>query len=134
VSEHLQFFARLKGCESSGLQEEVNRMLKAINLEIKRDAQAMSLSGGMKRRLSVGIAFVGGSRVVLLDEPSSGLDPGARRQIWDLIQLEKKNRTIIMSTHFMDEADLLGDRIAIMAEGQVQCCGSSLFLKKKYGE
>ncbi|OXA38045.1 ATP-binding cassette sub-family A member 3 [Folsomia candida] len=133
VSEHLRFFGILKGCDAQTLDKEVARMLKAVNLEAKADAQAMSLSGGMKRRLSVGIAFVGGSRVVLLDEPSSGLDPGARRQIWDLIQLEKKNRTIILSTHFMDEADLLGDRIAILAEGTVQCCGSSLFLKKKYG-
>lgn len=61
------------------------------------------------------------------------MDPGARRSIWDLIQTEKRGRTIILSTHFMDEADLLGDRIAIMAEGEVQCCGSSLFLKKNYG-
>lgn len=78
-------------------------MLKAINLEDKKNAQAASLSGGMRRRLSVGIAFVGGSKVVLLDEPSSGLDPGARRRIWDLIISEKKGRTIILTTHFMDE-------------------------------
>jgi len=71
--------------------------------------------------------------VVLLDEPTSGMDPAARRSTWDLIQTEKKNRTVLLSTHFMEEADLLGDRIAIMAEGQLQCCGSSLFLKKKYG-
>lgn len=73
------------------------------------------------------------AQVVLLDEPTSGMDPGARRSTWDLIQTEKRARTIILSTHFMDEADLLGDRIAIMAEGEVQCCGSSLFLKKNYG-
>lgn len=69
----------------------------------------------------------------MLDEPTSGMDPGARRSTWDLIQSEKKGRTIILSTHFMEEADLLGDRIAIMAHGEVQCCGSSLFLKKRYG-
>jgi len=62
------------------------------------------------------------------------MDPGARRATWNLIQTEKKNRTIFLSTHCMDEADLLGDRIAIMAEGQLQCVGSSLFLKKKFGK
>ncbi|CAG7827997.1 unnamed protein product, partial [Allacma fusca] len=94
---------------------------------------AHTLSGGMKRKLSVGIAFCAGSKAVLLDEPTSGMDPGARRSTWDLIQTEKFGRTVILSTHFMEEADLLGDRIAIMAEGTVRCCGSSLFLKKKYG-
>ena len=69
----------------------------------------------------------------MLDEPTSGMDPSARRSTWDLLQTEKIGRTILLTTHFMEEADLLGDRIAIMASGQIQCCGSSLFLKKKYG-
>lgn len=70
----------------------------------------------------------------MLDEPTSGMDPSARRATWDLLQGEKRGRTILLTTHFMDEADLLGDRIAIMAGGELQCCGSSLFLKNKYGE
>jgi len=61
------------------------------------------------------------------------MDPNARRGIWDLLQRHRANRTMILSTHFMDEADLLGDRIAIMANGVVQCCGTSLFLKNRYG-
>lgn len=69
----------------------------------------------------------------MLDEPTSGMDPSARRAIWDLLQGEKRGRTILLTTHFMDEADLLGDRIAIMAGGELQCCGSPLFLKNKYG-
>lgn len=87
----------------------------------------------MKRKLSVCVALCGNSKVVILDEPTAGMDPAARRALWDLLQLEKKNRTMLLSTHFMDEADLLGDRIAIMAGGTLQCCGSSFFLKKKYG-
>jgi ATP-binding cassette subfamily A (ABC1) protein 3 len=67
------------------------------------------------------------------DEPTSGMDPDARRQIWDILQKFKEGRTVVLSTHFMDEADLLGDRIAIMSEGVVKCCGSSYFLKKAYG-
>ena len=63
--------------------------------------------------------------MVMLDEPTSGMDPSARRSTWDLLQKEKAGRTILLTTHFMDEADLLGDRIAIMASGQIQCCGKS---------
>lgn len=72
-------------------------------------------------------------QIVMLDEPTSGMDPSARRFTWDLIQQQRAGRTILLTTHFMDEADLLGDRIAIMAEGTVKCCGSPLFLKRKYG-
>ncbi|ODN05472.1 ATP-binding cassette sub-family A member 3, partial [Orchesella cincta] len=111
VEEHLKFFCLLKGHDSDFVQSEVDRMITAMGLENKRHSQSQTLSGGMKRKLSVGIALVGGSQVVLLDEPTSGMDPGARRSTWDLITSEKKNRTIVLSTHFMDEADLLGDRI-----------------------
>ena len=72
-------------------------------------------------------------QVVMLDEPTSGMDPSARRFTWDLLQQQKQGRTILLTTHFMDEADILGDRIAIMAEGNIKCSGSSLFLKNKYG-
>lgn len=68
-----------------------------------------------------------------MDEPTSGMDPAARRQTWEILQKFREDRTMILSTHFMDEADLLGDRIAIMADGVVKCCGTSLFLKKLYG-
>ena len=71
---------------------------------------------------------------MVLDEPTSGMDPEARRKAWDILQSQREGRTVLLSTHFMDEADLLGDRIAIMAEGVVKCCGSSLFLKNKYGK
>ncbi len=73
------------------------------------------------------------SQTVILDEPTSGMDPEARRQMWDILQSQREGRTMILSTHFMDEADLLGDRIAIMADGVVKCAGSSIFLKRKYG-
>lgn len=70
----------------------------------------------------------------MLDEPTSGMDALSRRAIWDLLQQHKSDRTVLLTTHFMDEADLLGDRVAIMAKGELQCCGSSMFLKRKYGE
>lgn len=71
--------------------------------------------------------------MILLDEPTSGMDPTARRSIWDMLKKYKEGRIIILTTHYMDEADVLGDRIAIMSQGQIKCCGSSLFLKNKFG-
>uniref|UniRef100_A0A7N6AJ49 ABC transporter domain-containing protein n=1 Tax=Anabas testudineus TaxID=64144 RepID=A0A7N6AJ49_ANATE len=133
VREHLLFYAQLKGYAKDKIPDEVDRIIRILNLEDKRHARSKTLSGGMKRKLSIGIALIGDSKVVMLDEPTSGMDPSARRATWDLLQGEKRGRTILLTTHFMDEADLLGDRIAIMAGGELQCCGSPLFLKNKYG-
>uniref|UniRef100_A0A3Q1GTA6 ATP-binding cassette, sub-family A (ABC1), member 3b n=1 Tax=Acanthochromis polyacanthus TaxID=80966 RepID=A0A3Q1GTA6_9TELE len=133
VREHLLFYAQLKGFSKDKIPDEVDRIIRILNLEDKRRARSKTLSGGMKRKLSIGIALIGDSKVVMLDEPTSGMDPSARRATWDLLQGEKRGRTILLTTHFMDEADLLGDRIAIMAGGELQCCGSPLFLKNKYG-
>jgi len=82
----------------------------------------------------IAIGITGREQFVILDEPTSGMDPEARRQTWDILQEERQGRTMILSTHFMDEADLLGDRIAILANGRLQCFGTSMFLKKKYGD
>ncbi|KAB0401470.1 hypothetical protein E2I00_009254 [Balaenoptera physalus] len=133
VAEHLYFYAQLKGLSRQKCPEEVKRMLHILSLEDKRDSRSRFLSGGMRRKLSIGIALIAGSKVLMLDEPTSGMDAISRRAIWDLLQQHKRDHTILLTTHFMDEADLLGDRIAIMAKGELQCCGSSLFLKQKYG-
>lgn len=77
--------------------------------------------------------MIGEAKIVMLDEPTSGMDTTTRRRFWEMIKLYKKDRIIILTTHYMDEADVLGDRICIMAEGKVQCCGSSLFLKNRFG-
>ncbi|XP_078519131.1 phospholipid-transporting ATPase ABCA3 [Lissotriton helveticus] len=133
VEEHLRFYSGLKGFDPLKCPKEIERILCILNLEDKRRSLSKVLSGGMKRKLSIGIALIGDSKVVMLDEPTSGMDPASRRATWDLLQQQKSDRTILLTTHFMDEADLLGDRIAIMAQGELQCCGSSLFLKHKYG-
>uniref|UniRef100_A0A182MJU0 ABC transporter domain-containing protein n=1 Tax=Anopheles culicifacies TaxID=139723 RepID=A0A182MJU0_9DIPT len=133
VAEHLKFFSQLKGVPRDKTDGEIEKYVTLLELTDKRNAQSHTLSGGMKRKLGVGIAMCGGSRVVLLDEPTSGMDPSARRALWDLIQKEKVGRTVILSTHFMDEADVLGDRIAIMAEGKLRAIGSPFFLKKSLG-
>jgi len=77
--------------------------------------------------------MIGDSKVIMLDEPTSGMDTTARRRLWDMLKKHKQGRIIILTTHYMDEADILGDRIAIMTEGQIECIGSSLFLKERYG-
>ncbi|PFX16944.1 ATP-binding cassette sub-family A member 1 [Stylophora pistillata] len=133
VSEHLWFYASLKGMPKEDIPAEVDRFLKDVGLENKRHELSSCLSGGMKRKLSVAMAFVAGSKVVILDEPTAGVDPYARRGIWDLLLYYKTGRTVLLSTHHMDEADILGDRIAIISQGKLHCCGSSLFLKGHYG-
>uniref|UniRef100_A0A673HB38 ABC transporter domain-containing protein n=1 Tax=Sinocyclocheilus rhinocerous TaxID=307959 RepID=A0A673HB38_9TELE len=133
VEEHIYFYARLKGRSSKEVKKEIDQMIRDVGLPHKRKDLVKNLSGGMQRKLSVAIAFVGGSNVVILDEPTAGVDPYARRGIWELLLKYKTGRTIILSTHHMDEADILGDRIAIISHGRVCCCGSSLFLKKTYG-
>ena len=108
-------------------------MLEEIDLVEVKNQLAKTLSGGQKRKLSVAIAMIGNSKVIMLDEPSSGMDTSSRRRLWEMLKRNKQGKIIILTTHYMDEADILGDRIAIMAEGKVQCTGSSLFLKNRYG-
>ncbi|XP_060082289.1 phospholipid-transporting ATPase ABCA1-like [Ylistrum balloti] len=133
VEEHLWFFARMRGLSPEKVKKEMEQMIKDVGLPHKRKELSNSLSGGMKRKLSVAIAFCGNAKTVILDEPTAGVDPYARRSIWELLFKVKKNRTILLSTHHMDEADVLGDRIAIISQGKLCCCGSSLFLKSVYG-
>ncbi|XP_052619339.1 phospholipid-transporting ATPase ABCA3-like [Peromyscus californicus insignis] len=133
VSEHLYFYCRVKGVPQKVYLEETNNMLSTFNLLEKHDAFSKSLSGGMKRKLAIIIALIGGSKVVILDEPTSGMDPASRRATWDRLQAYKQDRIILLTTHYMDEADVLGDRIAIMVQGTLRCCGSSVFLKRQYG-
>jgi len=97
------------------------------------EKKSKQLSGGMKRRLSVAMALTGGSKVIILDEPTSGLDPYNRRGLWELIRKFKQGRSIVLTTHFMEEADALSDRIAIMNHGKVKCCGTPLYLKNTFG-
>jgi ABC-type multidrug transport system ATPase subunit len=94
-------------------------MHKDIELEDVKYQQSKTLSGGQKRKLSVAIAMIGNSKIVLLDEPSSGMDTSARRRMWEMLKKNKNGKIVILTTQYMDEADILGDRIAIMAEGDV---------------
>lgn len=115
------------------MNEEVIKMISDLNLKEKTNELTKNLSGGQKRRLSTGIAFIGNSKFIVLDEPTSGMDTSARRYIWEILKNLKNDRIILLTTHFMDEADYLGDRIAIMGNGKLKTIGSSVYLKNKFG-
>ncbi|XP_009076194.1 PREDICTED: retinal-specific ATP-binding cassette transporter, partial [Acanthisitta chloris] len=133
VAEHILFYSQLKGRTRDEAEQELETMLEDMGLTHKRNEEAQNLSGGMQRKLSVAIAFVGEAKVVVLDEPTSGVDPYSRRSIWDLLLKYRSGRTIILSTHHMDEADILGDRVAIISQGKLFCSGSPVFLKSCFG-
>ncbi|KFD55597.1 hypothetical protein M513_03649 [Trichuris suis] len=133
VKEHLYFYAGLKGVDSNVRDDDIEAILRETSLECKVNELASSLSGGMKRRLSIAIAFIGAANVIILDEPTTNVDPVSRRKIWDLL-LSKRGmgRTILFSTHSFDEAEILSDRVALISGGQLKCCGSPLYLKSIY--
>ena len=133
VEEHLMFFARLKGFTKKQAQIEVERILSEIGMEKEAKVQARSLSGGQKRRLSIAIAVIGNPKVLILDEPSSGVDVYSQRFLWDMIRNFRRNRCVIITTQSMMEADLLADRKLIMSHGKLRCAGTSLFLKHRFG-
>ncbi|GMF31471.1 unnamed protein product [Phytophthora lilii] len=133
VQDHLEFYARIKGYTGEELADEVTAKIREVGLVDKRNTITSALSGGMKRKLSVAISLLGDSSLVFLDEPTSGMDPYSRRSTWEILMANRQNRVMVLTTHFMDEADILGDRIAIMAEGELRCCGSALYLKNQFG-
>ncbi|MCL7026910.1 hypothetical protein MKW94_000367 [Papaver nudicaule] len=133
--EHLLFYGRLKNLKDSALTEAVEESLKSVNLFHGgvADKQAGTYSGGMKRRLSVAISLIGDPKVVYMDEPSTGLDPASRNQLWSIVKRAKKDRAIILTTHSMEEAEALCDRLGIFANGSLQCIGNPKELKARYG-
>jgi ATP-binding cassette, subfamily A (ABC1), member 5 len=133
AKEHLYFFAAVRGISRNLIDQEVMKTLKDIDLLDTANSRAKNLSGGQKRKLSIGIAIIGDPKIIILDEPSAGVDPYSRRHLWSILQTRKHGKVILLTTHFMDEADILADRKAVISRGKLRCCGSSLFLKNKFG-
>ena len=131
--EHMQLFSRIRQVSDHESEHEIEALLKDIGLNDKADTYAKDLSGGQKRKLSTAIALIGNPRVVFLDEPTAGMDSAARRDMWDLLLKKKKGKAIILCTHQMDEAEILGDRVAVVSGGKLQEAGTPGFLKAKYG-
>jgi len=134
VEEHLRFIAQIKGVSSVTLESEINYVIEKVGLHTERKKKSTELSGGNKRKLSLGMAIVSGSKVIFLDEPTSGMDPITRRLIWDILKsIKNEGRTIILTTHHLDEADIIADKIGVMSSGKLLALGSSDFIKKKFG-
>ncbi|KIZ06631.1 hypothetical protein MNEG_1315 [Monoraphidium neglectum] len=133
--EHLTFYGRLKGLDGKELSDAVEDGLRSVNLWNGGvgDKQAQQYSGGMKRRLSVAISFMGDPLVAYLDEPSTGLDPASRRNLWDVVKSNKAGRAIVLTTHSMEEAETLCDRLGIFVDGRLVCIGNPKEITSRYG-
>lgn len=132
--EHLSIYAEMKGLAPEDLPREIAHRLKAVNLSHVRNHLVRTFSGGMKRRLSIAISSIADPQIIFLDEPTTGMDPHNRREVWNLIHELKKNRVVILTTHAMDEADALSDKIAVIVDGTFKCIGTPLYLKNHFGE
>merc|ERR1719487_2935594 len=130
--QHLVIFARYKGFDKTTAKKEAHTVLDQLGMSRKANTPAKALSGGMQRKLSLGIAFVCNPRLVFLDEPSSGMDATARQECWDFLRSRREKTIILLTTHYMDEADCLGDRVMVMSSGRANCCGSGQFLKSAF--
>ncbi|OLY78301.1 ABC transporter A family member 8 [Smittium mucronatum] len=134
VSDHIYFYVRLKGKTSISNEDQVvAKIICDFQLTRFKYRSVGQLSGGQKRLTSIAIAFVGDPKVVFLDEPTTGLDPLVRRSIWDLIIKNKQNRTIVLTTHSMEEVEVLCDKVGVMVCGKLKCVDSPLKIKQKYG-
>ncbi|XP_008049797.2 ATP-binding cassette sub-family A member 10-like, partial [Carlito syrichta] len=133
VRENLRLFAKIRGIQPKEVEQEVKRIIVELDMQSIQDVIAKKLSGGQKRKLTLGIAILGDPQILLLDEPTAGLDPLSTHQIWSLLKECKTDHVILFSTQFMDEADILADRKVFLSNGNLKCAGSSLFLKRKWG-
>jgi ATP-binding cassette subfamily A (ABC1) protein 5 len=134
LKEHLRTFAWIKGVPRESTNQMITRFTKIMKITEHIDKRSKELSGGTKRKLSFLMSMVGGPKVLLLDEPSTGMDPKAKRALWNIISdCITDQRSAILTTHSMEEADALCSRIGILVSGSLRCVGSTQHLKSKYG-
>ena len=132
--ENVQLFGELYSVPRSTLRERVDTAIEKVGLVEDAGRRVSKYSGGMKRRVSIAMALVTDPKVVLLDEPTVGMDPQARREVWDfIVELRDKGKTILLTTHYMEEAEELCDRVGIIDHGKLIELGSPADLKSKHG-
>ena len=129
VKEHLIYFSLIKGIPPNETLGEIHTTLSLLKILHQTNTLSKNLSGGQRRKLSLAISILGNPYLILLDEPSTGMDPQSRRDTYSFIKEAKQNRVIMLTTHYMDEAEELGDKIAIMSNGRLKCWGTSSYLK-----
>ena len=135
VKENLKLVGAIKGVDAESLIAEAGGWMDKVGLpEDRRGMMTGRLSGGQKRKLSLACALIGDPKFILLDEPTAGMDPASRRTVWDVLSSVKVGKTLVLTTHFLDEADALGDRVAMLHKGRLRCVGSPAFLKANYGK
>jgi lipooligosaccharide transport system ATP-binding protein len=133
VWENLKAYGRFFGLKGAWLDNKVTELLEFAQLEEKRNAKTDDLSGGMKRRLTIARGLVNEPEILMLDEPTTGLDPQARHVLWDrLFRLKENGVTLVITTHYMDEAEQLCDRLVVMDKGKIMAEGSPAELIKTY--
>jgi lipooligosaccharide transport system ATP-binding protein len=133
VTENLYLYGRYFGLSGKVIKAKINDLLEFAQLEEKRDTKVEALSGGMKRRLTIARALVSDPEILMLDEPTTGLDPQARHILWDrLFRLKERGVTLVITTHFMDEAEQLCERLVVMDHGKIMAEGSPADLIKRY--
>jgi ABC-2 type transport system ATP-binding protein len=125
VKENLEMIARIYGCEKKAAAAKADEMLSAFGLAEESHNKAKNLSGGMQRRLSLAMALISNPQILFLDEPTLGLDVLARRELWSAIEKLKGHITIILTTHYMEEAEALSDRTGIMSKGKLKAVGTA---------
>eukprot|EP00607_Mallomonas_marina_P003029 CAMPEP_0182435118 /NCGR_PEP_ID=MMETSP1167-20130531/73830_1 /TAXON_ID=2988 /ORGANISM="Mallomonas Sp, Strain CCMP3275" /LENGTH=401 /DNA_ID=CAMNT_0024625795 /DNA_START=980 /DNA_END=2185 /DNA_ORIENTATION=- len=131
--ETLWFFGRIRGMEPAILTAKIAQLVKDVGLSKHAHRPCGTYSGGNKRKLSLAVALIGDPRVLFLDEPSTGMDPEARRHMWSVIAAVSHHRSVVLTTHSMEECEALCTRVGIMVSGRLQCLGSSQHLKSRFG-
>lgn len=133
VRENLEFIAKIYGFTGQKAREKANQIIEQFEMQEIVRQRAGTLSGGWQRRLSIAMALISEPQVLFLDEPTLGLDVLARRELWQTIEKLKGNVTVILTTHYLEEAEALSDRIGIMAKGKLKAEGTAAALKQKAG-
>ncbi len=133
--ENILFYASLYGLSSAQVKERAKEIVERLGLESRIKKHVKTYSGGLRKRLSLAVSLIHNPEVLILDEPTVGLDPSARREFWKIIEdLRRDGITVLMATHYMEEADALSDRVAIINEGKIIALGSPTELKKAFGK
>lgn len=133
VAENLAFMARIYGANAAESREKAERMMDLLGLKDKAKSKARTLSGGMQRRLSIGMALIEEPKILFLDEPTLGLDVIARRELWSVIRRLKGKVTIVLTTHYLEEVEALSDRVGVMSKGRLVATGTVDELKEQTG-
>ncbi len=134
VRENLEFISTVCGFDKNKIKSQTDKMIQLFNMGEVENSRAKTLSGGWKRKLSIAMALISEPKVLFLDEPTLGLDVLARRELWSAIESLKGRITIILTTHYMEEAEKLSDRIAIMVDGRISAVGSLEEIEKVSGK